>query len=301
MKNWISYFYGINIDDIHQVKNRYKFKYNNSNYVLEKISVENEENLTDKVNEVYRFSLYLLFNGFICNEIIINVNNEVITYIENQAFVLMKTFNNFESVITFDDLNNSIVRIDNIEIVKKQNDWKKLWSNKIDYFEYQISELGLKFPLIRESFSYFVGLTENGISLLNFVKNNDLYLTHKRINTHSTYYDLYNPFNMILDTKVRDICDYFKDIFINDKEMHIRDYIEKNQLTENEKQLFFIRMLYPSFYFDVYEEVMSGIEEDKIKELINKIDNYELLLTELLDYMNQNKMIIPNIEWLKRV
>ncbi len=301
MKNWISYFYGINIDDIHQVKNRYKFKYNNSNYVLEKISVENEENLTDKVNEVYRFSLYLLFNGFICNEIIINVNNEVITYIENQAFVLMKTFNNFESVITFDDLNNSIVRIDNIEIVKKQNDWKKLWSNKIDYFEYQISELGLKFPLIRESFSYFVGLTENGISLLNFVKNNDLYLTHKRINTHSTYYDLYNPFNMILDTKVRDICDYFKDIFINDKEMHIRDYIEKNQLTENEKQLFFIRMIYPSFYFDIYEEIMAGSEESKINKLLYKIDKYELLLRELMNYINQEKMIIPNVEWLKKM
>lgn len=301
MKNWISYFYGINIDDIHQVKNRYKFKYNNSNYVLEKISVENEENLTDKVNEVYRFSLYLLFNGFICNEIIINVNNEVITYIENQAFVLMKTFNNFESVITFDDLNNSIVRIDNIEIVKKQNDWKKLWSNKIDYFEYQISELGLKFPLIRESFSYFVGLTENGISLLNFVKNNDLYLTHKRINTHSTYYDLYNPFNMILDTKVRDICDYFKDIFINDKEMHIRDYIEKNQLTENEKKLFFIRMIYPSFYFDIYEEIMAGSEESKINKLLYKIDKYELLLRELMNYINQEKMIIPNVEWLKKM
>lgn len=301
MKNWISYFYGINIDDIHQVKNRYKFKYNNSNYVLEKISVENEENLTDKVNEVYRFSLYLLFNGFICNEIIINVNNEVITYIENQAFVLMKTFNNFESVITFDDLNNSIVRIDNIEIVKKQNDWKKLWSNKIDYFEYQISELGLKFPLIRESFSYFVGLTENGISLLNFVKNNDLYLTHKRINTHSTYYDLYNPFNMILDTKVRDICDYFKDIFINDKEMHIRDYIEKNQLTENEKKLFFIRIIYPSFYFDIYEEIMAGSEESKINKLLYKIDKYELLLRELMNYINQEKMIIPNVEWLKKM
>lgn len=301
MKNWISYFYGINIDDIHQVKNRYKFKYNNSNYVLEKISVENEENLTDKVNEVYRFSLYLLFNGFICNEIIINVNNEVITYIENQAFVLMKTFNNFESVITFDDLNNSIVRIDNIEIVKKQNDWKKLWSNKIDYFEYQISELGLKFPLIRESFSYFVGLTENGISLLNFMKNNDLYLTHKRINTHSTYYDLYNPFNMILDTKVRDICDYFKDIFINDKEMHIRDYIEKNQLTENEKKLFFIRMIYPSFYFDIYEEIMAGSEESKINKLLYKIDKYELLLRELMNYINQEKMIIPNVEWLKKM
>lgn len=301
MKNWISYFYGINIDDIHQVKNRYKFKYDNSNYVLEKISVENEENLTDKVNEVYRFSLYLLFNGFICNEIIINVNNEVITHIENQAFVLMKTFDNFEDVITLNDLNNSIVRLDNIEVAKKQNDWKKLWSNKIDYFEYQISELGLKFPLIRESFSYFVGLTENGISLLNFVKNNDLYLTHKRINTHSTYYDLYNPFNMILDTKVRDICDYFKDCFINDKEMHIRDYIEKNQLTENEKQLFFIRMLYPSFYFDIYEEIMAGSAENKIKKLLYKIDKYELLLRELMNYINQEKMIIPNIDWLKKM
>lgn len=301
MKNWISYFYGINIENIHHIKNRYKFKYNDNNYVFEMISVENDKNIIDKINDIYRFNMYLLFNGIKCSEIIVNKNNEVITYIEDKIFVLLKTFDNFDKNITFDDLNNNIVKLGNINLIKKQNTWKELWSNKIDYFEYQISQLGIKYPYIRESFSYFVGLTENGIALLNFITNDDLYLVHKRINTSSTYYDLYNPFNMILDTRVRDICDYFKDCFINNKKIDVINYLENNNLTENEKQLFFIRMLYPSFYFDVYEEVMSGIEEDKIKELINKIDNYELLLTELLDYMNQNKMIIPNIEWLKRV
>ena len=42
-----------------------------------------------------------------------------------------------------------------------------MWIRKIDYFEYQISQFGKKYPIIRESFNYYVGLAENGISLLN--------------------------------------------------------------------------------------------------------------------------------------
>ena len=300
MKNWILYFYNINIEDIHQVNNRYKFEYNKVYYVFEKISLDNDEDTINKVNDIYKLSLYLIYNGIKCNEIIINVNNEIITYIENQAFILMKTFDNFESHITIDDLNRSIIKLGNIQILKKQNNWQELWSNKIDYFEYQISQLGLKYPLIRESFSYFVGLTENGISILNFTKNDDLYLSHKRISTNTTYYDLYNPFNMILDTRIRDICDYFKDCFIHNRKMYIIEYIEKNNLTDNEKQLFFIRMLYPSFYFDMYEDVIINGNEDIISDLIKKIDDYELLLKELIDYINKDKLIINNIEWIKK-
>ena len=48
-----------------------------------------------------------------------------------------------------------------------QNDWGNLWSSKVDYLEYQMSELGKNFPTLLNSFSYYVGLAENAISYVN--------------------------------------------------------------------------------------------------------------------------------------
>ena len=92
------------------------------------------------------------------------------------------------------------------------SDWKRLWEEKIDYFEYQLSQFGNKHPLIRESFAYYTGYVEMAISLLNDLpkKNNNLVLTHKRIRGNSTLYDLYDPFNFVIDHKVRDAAEYFK-------------------------------------------------------------------------------------------
>ena len=47
-----------------------------------------------------------------------------------------------------------------------RNSWASLWSAKLDYFEYQVSELGKDKPLILDSFSYYLGLGENAISYL---------------------------------------------------------------------------------------------------------------------------------------
>ena len=108
MKNWISYFYGINIENIHHIKNRYKFKYNDNNYVFEMISVENDKNIIDKINDIYRFNMYLLFNGIKCSEIIVNKNNEVITYIEDISFWLIAGCILLYSIFVF---NNGELRL----------------------------------------------------------------------------------------------------------------------------------------------------------------------------------------------
>lgn len=36
-----------------------------------------------------------------------------------------------------------------------------MWVQKIDYFEYQVSQMGKKYPVIRESSIYYVGLAES--------------------------------------------------------------------------------------------------------------------------------------------
>lgn len=299
MKNLIMYFYNINIENIRQYNNKYRFEHNNDNYVLENIVVDGNSFSIDTIKKIYDLNVLLINRGFVCNQIITNINNDIVTTFDNKLYILMKVVPNYMDKIALEDIIKMSVKI-NIDDAFKQNDWKKLWINKIDYFEYQISQFGLKYPLLRESFSYFSGVTENAISMMNYVKNNELYISHKRLNCDSTYYDLYNPFNIILDTRVRDVADYIKDRFIRDEKTDIIGYLEGNNLTENEKQLFFVRMLYPSFYFDIYERIIDGDDELKVKKIIEKVADYELLLFELDDYLKRNKINVGNIEWLKK-
>ena len=105
----------------------------------------------------------------------------------------------------------------NIVKAKKKN-WTKIWSDKNDYLEFQISELGKKHPIIRESFSYYIGLAETAIALTNEVQNNEItyVYSHKRINRDDTLLEFYNPLNITVDARVRDIAEYLKSAFFND-------------------------------------------------------------------------------------
>ena len=59
-----------------------------------------------------------------------------------------------------------------------------MWVQKNDYLEYQTSMLGLKYPLIRESFSYYIGLAETAIEIVNSLEKTSVSLvySHRRLN-----------------------------------------------------------------------------------------------------------------------
>ena len=150
-------------------------------------------------------------------------------------------------------------------------------------------------------------MTEIGISLLtNFENSANLSISHRRINKDSTVFDLYNPFNFIVDYKIRDICEYFKYSFVNGKVIFddIMEYITMSNLTSGEIYLFFVRMLFPSFYFDYYEEIMDKyFHENIINE--NSLDNiekiaidYEKLLKKIYLFI-KGYISLPKIDWLE--
>ncbi|MBP3461839.1 MAG: hypothetical protein J6K21_05480 [Bacilli bacterium] len=301
MKNVINYYYNLNPEEIRQVNKMYKFKINNDFYTLMEI-----ENDIKKINEIYEISVELNIRGIYTHTIITNLQNSIITYINNNTYVLLKTYSkmneeiNLKNVIEFSNITTNIVKNDSL----KRDNWYQLWINKIDYFEYQINQIGKKYKLIRESFSYYAGILETGISLLVNTKltNITLSICHNRIRKNDTLFDLYNPFNFIIDSKVRDAAEYFKEQFkYNDPYESIIKYLEYNNLTDDEIILFYIRMLYPSFYFDLYEEIISSSKEEKeIKKIIDKAEEYELLLKKLYIYIN-NKIALPEIEWIKKM
>lgn len=295
MKNVISFYYELYPLDIHQSIDKYTFKIDNNYYafVLYKRKLE-------LINNLYSISKELLKKGIYTHEIIPNKENKIITFVNNEPYVLLKLYDEMkekvkiEDIITFSNLTTNIF--------KEQDDWGLLWSNKIDYYEYQVNQFGKKYPIIRESFSYFVGLAENGISLYNELKNNITYtsIAHLRMTPNSTYFDLYNPLEFIVDYRCRDVSEYLKFKFLKEDIFEdIVEYITNNNLTETEIKLFFIRMLFATFYFDKYDKIIMGkMKEEELMNIIKKVDNYESTLKKFYSYLSYY-IKMPDIGWLK--
>ena len=295
MKNYLRYFYNIDSIDIHQNNNSYYFTFNNYKFKFFKYDGD-----LNQLKNIYEFSHSLLQRGIYCHQIILNRNQNITTLIDGKNYVLMKYYKNLDKKINVSDIvkfNYYSVEDDKFDC----SDWKTLWELKIDYFGYQLNQFGYKHPLLRESFGYYSGYVELAISLLNTIQKNknNLVLSHKRLKENSTLFDLYNPFNFVLDNKVRDITEYFKSkIFECDLIQEITNYFSLANLQNTEYNLFFIRMLYPSFYFDTFENIMNNdLSDDEIKSILNNTEKYEKFIKQLYRYL-LNISNIPTIDWL---
>ena len=292
MKNTINYYYNLNINTIHQKEKNYYFKVDNKNYLLLKCTNIEEP------DDIYRLNIYLS-QILPVHRIVLNANNEAITKINDSNYLLLELFSNNNKI----NLNN-IIELSNIRIPfsvdkLRRNDWYNLWIKKIDYFEYQLSQIGKKYPLIRESFNYYIGLAENAIILVNNIDFNNipLGLSHRRITNMS--FNLYNPLNIVIDARIRDVCEYFKFCFFNniDISMELELYLSYNSFNIDEVNLFLARMLFPTYYFDLYEKIIDNeIDESEIKKVIIKADNYEKILKQVYYHFKNNQI---NIEWLE--
>ncbi len=295
MKNVLNYFYNIYAENIRLNGDNYYFNYKNESYIFYLYNDNYKE--LEKIYEIYT---QMLKRGIYSHQIILNKDNQISTIYNQKQYVLLKISIKLNTKITIND----ILYFGNItEGYKNIINWKNLWSSKIDYFEYQMSHFGKKYQLIRNSFSYYAGIVENGIILLNEKKDVISSISHKRILNNETVLEFYNPLNYIIDIKVRDAAEYFKNKLLTDKNVFedIKNYLSISKLNENEVYYFFVRMFYPSFYFDCYEKVINGIlDEYKIKEVIEITPYYENLLKGLYQYLKKY-IQIPEIEWLNRI
>ena len=291
MKNTINYYYNLNINNIHQKDKNYYFNINNNNYLL--LKCDNIEELDD----IYKLDSYLI-QILPVHKIILNINNQIITKINDNNYLLLQLY--IDNKV---DLNK-IIELNNINIPDyfsklRRDNWSLLWTNKIDYLEYQLSQIGRKYPIIRDSFNYYIGLAENAIILVNNTdkRNIVLGLSHRRIS--SNFFDLYNPLNIVIDIRIRDVCEYFKYCFFDniDISRELELFLNYNNLDINEGKLFLARMLFPTYYFDLYEKVINNeIDESEIKKIIVKADSYEKILKQIYYHFKNNQL---NIEWLE--
>ena len=304
MKEIINYYYNFDIIDTEEHSNYTSFKYLGEDFYFVFFN-RTEEELRDLVTLTNELKL----KGIRCHDIIINRLGNVLTKVGDNYYILLKINSSKNEEINFITLCEYIdkLKLNSTNSKLYRNNWGELWSKKIDYFEYQIKELGKDKSIILDSFSYYIGLAENAISYVNKInrvigisENDNIVLSHRRVFYPNTNLNYLNPLSFIFDLEVRDIAGYLKIEFFNgeDSLLDLITYLKIKKLTQYSYHMLYARLLYPSYYFDIYEDIMNnGADEEKLIPIIKKVEDYEIFLKEAY-YEISKYTNLERIDWL---
>lgn len=293
MKNVIEFYYNLLPDNIFKNKNECYFFVDNNRFSFIKFLGD-----IDEIDKIYSEHLNMLNNNIYVHPIILNIYGKAFTMVDGIPFILMQTMY-YENKITL----NSLISFVKTYTKEKDIDWGNLWSNKNDYLEYQLSEIGLTHPIIRDSFEYYLSLGECAIAIANSVESQSIpcVYSHKRISKKDTSFDLYNPLNITIDYRVRDAAEYFKQSFFDGEEIEkeLYDFFNNINLSIYEYILFLARMIYPTYYFDLIENIFLGKDNDEcLIKIIEKANAYEKLIKKIYQFY-KGFIDIFRIDWLE--
>lgn len=304
MKETLEYYYGLDIESIEELDGKYHFKIENQDYffVFYNRGIEELEDIINVSNEMVK-------KGINVHKILINRNNSFLTKVGEYNYILFAVSNLNEEYDIFDmvKISEKLV-LNNNKSNLYRNNWGTLWSEKIDYFEYQVRELSIEKDVVKNSFSYYVGMAENAISYVNNTNMKygmDVYrivLSHRRVFYPNYKLNYLNPLSFVFDLEVRDIAEYLKAMFFK-KDVgfcldELSSYLKIRHLSLYEYQMLYARLLYPTYYFDVYESVMNkNGDEEELVNIIKKCDSYEEFLKKA--YLEISKYAkIDKVEWI---
>lgn len=302
MKNLLNYFYHIYPDKIFKKEKMFYFYIEENKFYF----IEFNRNIEELVTLVELTNM--LFERKIKVQTFIkNVNDSFfVNYMGNNYVLLRVNINDidqldYKDIIIFNNyvkIEKSILHID---------DWETRWVRQVDIFEQQVLEYNKEFPTMINTFDYYIGLAENAISYLKTMNKEEiesisLFLSHKRIQIPITYETFYNPLTFMFDYRTRDISEYIKCKFFNDNFnfKELEEYIKnnKNILSLGEVKLLYARLIFPTYYFDYFNNVINGKKEDKTFEhYIKKVKEYEEFLTDAYNYIKLHYNIEP-IDWI---
>ena len=275
MLDYINYFYNLYPPLLNKENDNYVFFVGNEKYYLTPYRRELSE-----IKDLVELNKRMISSNSLVHEIIINKFNEPISVISNENYVLLRVYVNDIKKIDINDIIymlNENVDLSGLKSLLRTN-WVSLWSSKVDYIEYQMGHLIKKYPFLNNTIDYYLGLCENAITYIKNLKMFSDYkipigISHKRIIKDATLFDLYNPLNLIIDYKVRNIAEYLKDAFFKDEDVnYILNIVFKNFWFDKlNLSLLVARLLYPSYYFDLFEEIIDKeLDENIIFTLTKK-------------------------------
>ena len=299
MKNIINYYYNFNILDLYNINGKYYFNYKNNDYIFLDYNRSLEE-----ANSIYNISSEFKKRNILINDIVLNKDNQIVTIINNNPYVLIRD-NSKNKMISINDIlyiqNNTYNFINDKKIYR--NDWIKMWSTKIDYYESQMNVIS-RYITLSDTIDYYIGLGENAICYLvnNNVVVNNMCIEHRRIDINKGSFDFYNPINFVLDSRVRDFSEYIKNLFFLNKINldTFKYYLDYINFSKDEYILLISRLLFPTYYFDLVDDIINyNLDEKIINNIINKTNYYIDFIKGIIIYIIYQKRInIPYIEWI---
>ena len=151
MKETINYYYNIYPSKIVEINKGCYFYFNDFKYYFVETSksIEEIEFLVKVTNSLYKRNIFV-------DTFIINKNKTFYVALNDKIYVLLRVNSLENDKYSLKDL----IYFNNLLILKNNNvvPYDVLWGKKIDVFESEMSDLNIDYPLIQESFDYYVGL-----------------------------------------------------------------------------------------------------------------------------------------------
>lgn len=293
IKSLIEYYYNIKVNNLYKKRRQYRFYYLNYEYLFLPLNRYDVEII--EVN-------HLINGNSAYDQIILNIENSIITHVQNYSYILIKKTS--KKVDIEDIIKKPSYLLATKKIYKNidRSNWLFLWSEKIDYIEYQLMHLDKEYPLLRNSMNYFIGMAENAISYVYNTyhslqpRHDSIVISHKRIKD----IEFNNPLNLIIDYRGRDIAEYLKYIFFNNDYdyIKIKNLLGQLNLDQFSCQLIYGRLLFPTYYFDKYDEIISNnLAEEEILSILKRIEEYEDYIINIYMIINQF-FEIDRVDWL---
>jgi len=300
MKEAINYFYNIYPSKLENIDNGVYFYYRDFKYYFVKFDREiNDLDLLVKIsNDLYSKNVYI--STFILSNkktFYVDINEDIYVMIRvnclEDDILSLKDVINFNNLLISDRLNMNV-------------DWASLWCKKVDDFEMEITDLNNDYPIIQESSNYYIGLAENAISYFRDtlmeedIKSVKVNLNHRRIGSNVYSGVINNPLALTFDYDVRDISEYIKAKFFayNLDYFEIEEVLNNFQFSRCSLRFLFSRLLYPSYYFDLVQEILNNnSDESELVLLISRTNEYEDFLMDIYRIINK-KVNIPPVQWI---
>lgn len=183
---------------------------------------------------------------------------------------------------------------------------KILWETKIDLIENtilpSIDRTMNNYHLIYSIIAYSIGLAENALTYLNDIiidygsDVRNVTIAHKRLYTLNSF-DLLNPFNLVLDSPMRDLAELYKNDVLDNASLI--NEIEKYRIDTKEAMILFSRILFPNKVFDILEDYY--IEKKRMDEEL--ISYYYFINKKMKEISSLHQFLINSfgirpIEWL---
>lgn len=299
MKNFIDYYYNINVSEIKHIHDKYFIYTNNERYML-KVFGDTDFFM------VYEYLANQLDKYLYFFRIVKNRQNDYLTYIDDKPYILLK----------LSDINNNIISIYDIKInqfFEYSNKisrlirfpWVKLWENKIDYFEEWCYLKQNQYKNMYSLFHYFIGVAENAVLYLKITEAEEkmeeidrLVISHNRLSMDSSLYDYYDPTNIVLDHPSRDVSEYIKSTYVhgNFDIKLLEEYLNEHHFSKYGLRLLYARILFPSFFFDYIDEMILNSYDTDLLYLEARIIEFEKFISQISVFFKE-KYDIPVVTW----